>query len=73
MLTLADGDHLFVAVELPGTYPDVACLSMCTDGLDYPDRNWWSNTTAAPYSWAQLADFGVPGNLAIIAYGETGP
>ena len=72
-LTVEQDEHLFVAVELVGTYPDVGCLSLCTDGQTYDDRNWWSNATAAPYSWAQLTDFGVPGNLVVVAYGSSAP
>jgi len=70
-LTLQQDEHLFVAVELVGVYPDVGCLSLCTDGQTYGDRNWWSNATAAPYSWAQLDSYGVPGNLVVVAYGES--
>ena len=72
-LTIEQDEHLFVAVELVGSYPDVGCLSLCNDGQTYDDRNWWSNATAAPYSWAQLADYGVPGNLVVVAYGSVGP
>lgn len=68
-LSIEQDEHLFVAVELTGTYPDVGCLSMCTDGTTFDDRNWWSNATEAPYSWAQLSGYGVMGNLVVVAYG----
>ena len=67
-LTIEDGEDLFVAVELTGNYPDVGCFSMCTDGSTHGDRNWWSNATGAPYSWAELASYGVMGNLVVVAY-----
>lgn len=68
-ITIEQGEDLFVAVELTGNYPDVGCLSMCTDGVTHDDRNYWSNATAAPYSWAELSGYGVMGNLVVVAYG----
>ena len=69
-LTLEQGEDLFVAVELTGIYPDVGCLSMCVDGPTHDDRNWWSNATGEPYSWAELSGYGVQGNLVVVAYRE---
>ena len=67
-ITIEQDEDLFVAVELTGNYPDVGCLSMCTDGATHDDRNWWSNATEAPYSWAELSSYGVMGNLVVVAY-----
>jgi hypothetical protein len=68
-ITLEQDEDLFVAVELTGNYPDVGCLSMCTDGVTHDDRNYWSNANEAPYSWAELSGYGVMGNLVVVAYG----
>ncbi len=68
-ITIEQDEDLFVAVELTGNYPEVGCLSMCTDGVTHDDRNYWSNATEAPYSWAELSGYGVMGNLVVVAYG----
>ena len=72
-LTLARGEHLFVAIELkrPATGP-MSCVALCrlpaTD-----DRDFWSNAPAAPYSWQTLTSFGIPQSLAVEADGHLDP
>ncbi len=68
-LVLEEGEYLFVGVELPGAHPEVSCLVLCQEVVEYPDRNYWSNATEAPYDWTQLSTWGIPGNIALEASG----
>ena len=70
-LTLTAGQHLYVAVELQGeTVAETTtslCIEACAD-VPQPDRNFWSNAVAAPYSWMTLADAGLDWNYTIEAW-----
>jgi len=71
-VTLIKGEHLFVAVELPGeTTPTNkrACLLLC-DGKGTADRNYWSGAKAAPYKWVTLSSFSITKDLGIEALGN---
>ncbi len=74
-LMLAEGEHLMVAVELPGDAESglTHCISMCGDTSSTANRNFWSNAAEAPYSWVELGDFGIPENTIIEAYGQMAP
>ena len=65
-LVLVDGEHLFVAVELP--LEGASCIAVCQDA-PVEDRDYWSNAAAMPYDWATLASFGFPYHARIGANG----
>ncbi len=65
-ITLQTGEHLFVAVELVTV--DTSCIAAC-GGATITDRDWWSNATAAPYSWASMASFQLDAHARIGANG----
>ena len=69
-LLLQEGEYLFVGIELTGGYPETACLLMCQEVQEFADRNYWSNATSAPYSWARLSSYGIPGNIELEAQGQ---
>lgn len=68
-LILNEGDFLFVAVEMTGVYPDILCVPMCTLSTT-PDANYWSNAAEAPFSWALLSNFGISGDMDVLAKGH---
>ncbi len=56
------GEYFFVAFELPGTYPDVACLMMSQNTDDAPDTQeseFWSFATTAPFAWTGFDALGI--------------
>jgi hypothetical protein len=61
-IDLAAGDELFLAVSMAGSYPDVLCWQKCNDDTT-PNGNWWAASTEAPYSWATLESYSIPGDL----------
>jgi hypothetical protein len=65
-LVLQDGEHLFVAVELP--LVEASCIAVCRDA-PVADRDFWSNGVAPPYPWATLASFGYQYHARIGANG----
>ncbi len=65
-ITLKTGEHLFVALELAGLS---TCLMTCKDAK-VTTRDYWSNATKAPYSWATVASFGVDAHARIGANGS---
>ena len=67
-LILNEGEQLFVAVELTGTFPEVMCLARCADDTA-PQANYWSLDQQAPYGWVELSAAGADGDLAVTAYG----
>ena len=69
-ITLSDGEHLYVVVQMVGV-PDAEhlCVVGCDNPAAEPDRNWWSNGTAPPYDWATLHSFGLDFNAEIWAAG----
>jgi hypothetical protein len=69
-LRLEKGEYLFVGIEMAGSHPDVACMLMCLEVDEFADRNYWSNATSAPYSWAKLSTYAIPGNIVLEAYGQ---
>ncbi|MCE9573130.1 MAG: hypothetical protein K8W52_08230 [Deltaproteobacteria bacterium] len=70
-ITLTAGQDLYVAVEMdanPGK-----TVAICLDGCLIPaddDRNFWSEQTAAPFTWDSLYSFGIEVDYAIWAQGE---
>ena len=53
---------------MAGTAEEFICVWMCEPtGSD--DRNYWSNATAAPYSWVTRASYNNPNDLRIGANG----
>ncbi|MBI5512039.1 MAG: hypothetical protein HY903_25045 [Deltaproteobacteria bacterium] len=69
-LTLTPGEHLFVAVALTGTYPNVMCIGINSDDPFDADRNYWSRAAAAPYDWTSLSTFNLDGSLLLSARGQ---
>ena len=67
-LTLDNGEFLFVAVQMSGTWPDVSCLATCRT-QPRTDHDYWSNAVGTPYSWVPLTDFGIDANVMISALG----
>jgi hypothetical protein len=65
-VVLVDGEHLFVAVELPVV--EGSCIAVCQDA-PVDDRDYWSNAAAMPYDWATLASFRLPYHARIGANG----
>ncbi|MEZ4442680.1 MAG: hypothetical protein R3B72_26535 [Polyangiaceae bacterium] len=49
-VTLASGEHLFVAVELAA---QPLCVMVCY-GATESDRDYWSNSVMPPYPWSTL-------------------
>jgi hypothetical protein len=71
-ITLAAGEHLFVAIEMVGQSPAELCVLACgEDGAD--DRNYWSNAVAAPFPWATMASFNLDETFLIEAIGRPVP
>jgi len=71
-ITLSEGEHLFVAVEMVGQTPAELCVLACgEDGAD--DRNYWSNAVAAPFPWATMASFDLDESFLIEAIGRPVP
>jgi len=70
---LEQDEHLFVAVQLCGTHPDVLCLQVNSGDPYDSDRNYWSSAATAPYGWTELDSFGLTGDIMIDAYGEPAP
>ena len=68
-LLLGEGEVLYVAVELAGGPQGVGCLMTCASTTE-DGSNWWSNATAAPYSWEELITYDLPGNYEIRATGQ---
>jgi hypothetical protein len=66
-VTLVEGEHLFVAVQVVGTYPDVLCLVLNAATPAANDRDYWSNATTPPFDWHPLTDYGPPANLVVTA------
>ncbi|MFN7143625.1 MAG: hypothetical protein ACK4YP_07620 [Myxococcota bacterium] len=57
------GSSFYVAFELPGTYPDVACLMLAQDQEDAPvsrETEFWSFATTAPFAWYGFDPIGIP-------------
>jgi hypothetical protein len=68
-IVLQAGDFLLVGVEmLYAGGNDHSCIQMCGEDV-VPLSNWWSSAAAAPYPWADLASFGLDGDLSITASG----
>jgi hypothetical protein len=68
-IELAEGEHLYVGIEMTGEYPDgVLCLDTCTDDTT-SEANWWSNAAETPYDWAELSSWGISGDYRIVAAG----
>ena len=64
-ITLMQEEFLYVAVELPALQ---SCILGCEDAK-VTDRDYWSNATQSPYSWATLASFGITSHARIGAEG----
>ena len=72
-LRLEAGQHLMVAVEMSGEGDTATCLHLCGSSRSEPNRNFWSNATAAPFSWAELSGFGITQNVEVSVIGEVVP
>lgn len=58
-LVLAQGDHLYVAVQMRHTSAgEQLCLRACFPATAPKDRDYWSNAALPPYPWVQLQSFG---------------
>ncbi len=74
-ISLSEGEHLIVAVEMAGEPQTAAmCVYMCNpDGSELVDRNWWSNSDVTPYPWADTVTLFGFGNWRMEAAGTEGP
>jgi hypothetical protein len=52
-VVLHEGEHLYVAVQNTGDWPEVTALLTC-DVDDLPG-SWWSYSVDQPYSWTHLS------------------
>lgn len=68
-ITVNDGEHLFVAVQLAGTFPEMTCTSVDVSSTHHGNRNYWSNSAESPFTWVQLDSFGLTGNIIVDAVG----
>lgn len=68
-LELAEGEHVWVAIQFGGTVPDSSCVNACADGW-VDERDYWSNAAEPPYAWTPLSDFGLRTHLFIFGLGE---
>lgn len=68
-VTLEQGEHLFVAIEMVADGAERLCVVTCSGPAAAEDRNYWSNATAPPYPWATLASFDLDFNYDITAEG----
>ena len=68
-LTVADGQFVFVAVEMLGEGSRPMCLVWC-DTDYHADRNWWSYATAEPFSWGEAP---CGGDLEVEVAGSSTP
>jgi hypothetical protein len=69
-ITLEQGEHLFIAVQMAGTHPDVLCVGACSGPAYQEDRNYWSNAADPPYPWPTLGSFGLKMNYRFDALGH---
>ena len=69
-IIIEEGKHIFVAVKLVGTYPNVLCIGVDQDNGYSANRNYWSSAASAPYSWVQLDSFGLLGNIILSVFGN---
>lgn len=53
---VSEGETLFVAIEMPGQYPDVGCLRTAKAGADAIEDEYWSFATEAPFDWVGFDD-----------------
>lgn len=68
-IELAEGEHLYVSIEMAGDAQGHLCVGMCNLG-DTAGAAWWSNAVDEPFSWAELSDFGIDGDLMVMAFGR---
>ncbi len=65
-LVLQSGEHLFVAIQQAGTFPNVGCMAAC-GGSTSTGRNFWAEGASAPHTWSEVSsvDFlvAVPGEV----------
>lgn len=52
------GHSVFVAIEHPGTWPSVGCLSITGAAADDKEREFWSFATDVPFDWTGWEDLG---------------
>ncbi len=66
-LTLQQGEHLFIAVEMAGdTQKGTVCVISC-EGKGLQDTNYWSGASAPPYTWTSMVDQG-NGSMEALGY-----
>lgn len=63
---LEEGEHLYVAIQHTGDWPDRLSVLTCP-AID--DNGWWSNTVDQPYDWAALTTYGIYGAPMITVNG----
>ena len=69
-VTLSGGDHLFVAIQFAGAWPDVSCLAVCQDAGAEATRNYWSNAESPAFPWATLSSLGLDHTYIVEAAGR---
>lgn len=58
-LWIQSGESVFVAIEHPGAYPSVGCLTTAAVGPDDKEEEFWSFATSAPNDWTGYEDIGI--------------
>lgn len=58
-LWVKKGESIFVAIEHPGTYPNVGCLTTAALGPDLEEKEFWSYATDVPMDWTGYEDIGI--------------
>ena len=69
-ITLNAGESLIVQVEMAGSASAYLCMHMCKEPPTYDDRNYWSGTTAPPFTWSTLTSLGIPWDITMRAIGR---
>lgn len=58
-LKVPKGESVFVAIEHPGAYPNVGCLTTAALGPDLDEKEFWSYATDVPMDWTGYEDIGI--------------
>ena len=70
-ITLTEGQHLFIAVEMAGTPGgERLCVSACDNPAAEADRSYWSGAATPPYPWATMSSLGLDAYAEIFALGR---
>lgn len=57
-LLVQKGESLFVAIEHPGAWPDIGCLTISTADTERVESEFWSYATDVPFDWTGWEELG---------------